>query len=162
MRFWVKFFALGFYSGVAPFAPGTFGTLAAAIFLFLLQAVLPHSSTLLPVLVLFFCVVGVWSSQQYADLVKKKDPSEVVIDEWAGYYFSYFLALFFLPSSFRLAVEVFLAFRFFDILKPFPVNISQKLKGGWGIMIDDLLAAVYASLLIVSAHKLWSMFAASG
>ena len=75
-------------------------------------------------------------------LTGRNDPSEVVIDEVAGF----FAATFFLPPSLLVMALGFVLFRFFDILKPYPIRRLEALKGGWGIVMDDLLAGLYANL----------------
>ena len=74
-----------------------------------------------------------------------KDPRRIVVDEYA----SLLLPLFFTPARMVPLVVTFLVFRFFDIVKPPPVRNVEKLKGGWGIMLDDLLAAVYTTIVIL-------------
>ena len=138
----VRFIATGFYSGYAPVMPGTAGSLLALI-LFLLIPGFRGIWLILAVLLFFF--IGVWVS----GLIEKsegKDPSIVVIDEITGMWLV-FIAL---PADLHWgwAAGGFMLFRIFDVLKPFPVNRSQRLPGGWGIMIDDVLAAAYTQICL--------------
>lgn len=133
------FIATGFHSGLFPKAPGTAGSLAA---LLIWYTVAPSQQTQL-FLILATILVGTWSSH----VVEKKlgkDPSRVVIDEFAGM----FVSLFLLPQSFEYLVAALILFRFFDILKPLGINFLQSIKGGVGIMIDDILAGIYTAALI--------------
>jgi phosphatidylglycerophosphatase A len=100
---------------------------------------------------LVFIFLAVWTSEISRKLLGRDDPREVVIDEAAGLL----VTLFFLPlSGFNIILGFFL-FRFFDILKPFPIRtIDQTIKGGWGIVLDDLLAGVYANAMIRVVHEL--------
>jgi phosphatidylglycerophosphatase A len=135
--------ALG--AGLVPVAPGTFGSLAAAV-LYLpalwLAAPWPWllaAAELTVVLILTAAVLpGVLR------LPVDKDPSWVVIDEVAGML----LVLCLVPSSPRHLLGAFLLFRFFDVLKPFPIRRLEKLPGAWGVTIDDLMAGLYSAGVI--------------
>jgi len=140
MTLW-RFVATFFYLGKLPIAPGTWGSFGALIlWLFLPITISVHLS----VIFLFF-VLGVYSSQQVAIYMQIHDPSEVVIDEAVGMGIS----LFMLPHSLALYLIAFLLFRIFDILKPSFIYQVQNLPGGWGIMLDDVLAGLF-TLAIVS------------
>lgn len=132
--------ALGFGSGLSPKAPGTFGTLAAIPFYLLMQ----HLGLLTYLLVILASfVVGVWLCQQAADWLQTDDPSAVVWDEMVGFWITMIAA----PSGWLWIVIGFVLFRIFDIWKPWPVSIAdQKLHGGMGIMLDDVLAGIYAAM----------------
>lgn len=127
--------------GLLPKAPGTFGTLGA------LPLVL-GASLLRPIAyagcLVLFILIAVRASGICQDLLGRTDPSEVVIDEAAGFLLT-FLAL---PVSWHSLVMGFIFFRFFDILKPYPIKRLEKLKGGMGIVLDDLLAGLYANLCL--------------
>lgn len=137
--------------GYFPFAPGTFTSLVSVV-LFVLFPSLLRIEIALPVLVVIF-TSGLWASSVMEE-VYGHDPSQVTIDELAGQW----LALLLLPGGWFTAALGFTAFRFFDILKPEPVNTAQKLPGGWGIMIDDLLAGVYANFSVRIVLWLLSFF----
>lgn len=126
-----------FGCGLVPFAPGTLGTIASLpVVLWLGRHPIPHRVLGLAVLT----ALAVWSSGRSQQLFGKSDPSEVVIDEVAGFV----LTLFLLPISWLTVICGFILFRFFDILKPFPIRRSERLKGGLGVVMDDLLAGLYA------------------
>ena len=84
--------------------------------------------------------IGIWAADRTQDLLRKKDPSAVVIDEVAGFM----TAMLLLPMTWSSLLLAFFLFRIFDVLKPFPIKHLEKLKGGFGIVLDDLLAGVYA------------------
>jgi phosphatidylglycerophosphatase A len=145
-----NFFATGFYSGLAPKAPGTAGTLAAAVVYFLVIRIFgldpsPAEVALLAFAVFFFGVYIVNQLQRakfYGP--ETKDPQRVVIDEFAGY----FLTLAGHGNTTSSIALAFVAFRLFDVTKPPPIRKIEKLPLGWGIMADDMFAGVYASMLL--------------
>ncbi|MBS4027754.1 MAG: phosphatidylglycerophosphatase A [Ignavibacteriales bacterium] len=139
--FFPKLIATGLYSGYAPIASGTVGSLLALL-LFYLFNIENHFYELLLVGCTFF--VGVYVSNIVAKSVRNDDPSIVVIDEFVGMW----LTLVFLPTSIAAYVCAFLFFRLFDIFKPFPARSMESLQGGWGIMLDDVAAGIYANLLV--------------
>jgi phosphatidylglycerophosphatase A len=131
---------LGFI-GYLPFAPGTFGSLSAfALYIFLKPNPFFH------ILMLFFLIpIGVVSSHYAERFFDVKDSSHIIIDEFCGYL----LSVVFLPFSYVEALTAFFLFRFFDILKPFPIKkIESILSGGKGIMADDILAAIYTNIVL--------------
>jgi len=130
--------ATGLFIGFAPVASGTFGTLLGIPFFFFLAE---HPWYLLASTVLFF-FIGVYASTFTSEYVGKKDPSCVVIDEVVGFMVA---CLFFKFSVLNL-VCLFLLFRFFDILKNYPSNKLESLPKGWGIMLDDVMAGIYANV----------------
>ena len=143
--------ALGLGSGLAPRAPGTVGTLAAVPF-FLLLAQLPLLIYLGVVAVSFGA--GVLICDRAAKRMGVKDPSAVVWDEFVGLW----IALSMLPREWPYVVAGFLAFRFFDILKPWPVSVlDREIGGGLGIMADDAAAGIMALALVWagSAGLVW-------
>ena len=140
MTLW-RIVATFFYLGKLPIAPGTWGSMGALI-LWLFLPVTP--SVHLSVILLLF-VLGVYSSHKIAKYMQVHDPSEVVIDEAVGMGIS----LFMLPHSYGLYLLAFIVFRIFDILKPSFIYKVQNLPGGWGIMLDDVLAGLF-TLAIVS------------
>lgn len=134
-----------FFIGNIPFAPGTFGSLAALIFVYILK---PNDLELL-FLVIFGSILGVFCSHITEKHLEERDSKKIVIDEFVGYMAS----LLFLPQTFYNLIIIFFLFRFFDIFKPFPVRLlERRIHGGLGIMIDDLVAAVYANLLFRITH----------
>ena len=124
-----------------PRAPGTFGTLAAiplAIAVNYLGAIYGAFSLVI------FISVAVLTSGLSRKLMGREDPPEIVIDEAAGFS----VTLFLLPLSWFSLSLGFLLFRLFDIFKPFPIRRLEKINGGIGIVLDDLLAGVYANLVL--------------
>ena len=148
------FIALGFGSGLAPRAPGTFGTLAAlALYWILAQALAPLAIALAAV-PLFF--VGVWACGVTGRDLGSADHGAMVWDEIVA-----FLPLAAASSgSLRLQALAFVLFRLFDVWKPFPIRaLERRVKGGLGVMADDVLAAFYAYLAFAA---IVSAFGAAG
>ncbi len=131
--------------GFIPIAPGTFGTLFAAGVYLLLPASLFNGLGWMwlggALLLVSGAAVGLSGR---AEKSLGHDAPAIVIDEFCGY----FVAVLLLPHSWLVALYAFVMFRVFDIAKPFPINVSQRLPGGWGVVIDDLIAGVYANLVI--------------
>lgn len=145
--------ATWFWSGRLPAAPGTWGSLAALPFAWLLMASGGLAALLAGTAAVF--AIGVWAASLYAQQTGKDDPGEVVIDEVAGQWLSLipFAALEpAVPTLVQMGVG-FALFRLFDILKPWPVGLVERwLKGGLGIMADDIAAALYAILAVALLH----------
>lgn len=136
------FFAFGFGSGLARRAPGTFGTLAAIPVYWLIQDLAwPIYGTWL--LVTF--ALGVYWCDRSSKQLGVHDHGGIVWDEFVGYWVTMFLA----PKGWGWILLGFVLFRFFDIIKPWPINwLDRKVHGGLGIMIDDVLAGIYAFILL--------------
>ena len=140
--------AYGAGSGLSPWAPGTAGTLAA-IPLYLLVAPLSLSAYLV-VLVVFFAV-GVWACDKTARELGTDDPAPVVWDEVVGLLVTMVAA----PAGWLWLVVGFLLFRLFDILKPWPIRVLDRdLRGGLGIMLDDVAAGLMAWAVLQALHWL--------
>ena len=136
------FIALGFGSGLFKKGPGTAGSLAA-IPIFYLLLNLPSLLQWLFVITLFF--VGLYSSNKVIAVVDQKDPSFIVIDEIVAVLFLFIL----IPPNINFLAFAFILFRIFDIFKPFPVSWAENyFKGGLGIMMDDIIAALLSLLVI--------------
>ena len=135
-----RFVATFFYLGKLPFAPGSWGSLGALLLWLLLPVTF---SVHLSVIIILF-VLGVYSSSRMAKYLDDHDPSEVVIDEVVGMGIS----LFMLPHSPGLYFLAFILFRVFDILKPSFIYRIQNLSGGWGIMLDDVLAGLLTFIIV--------------
>jgi len=134
----IHFLAFGFGSGLAPKAPGTFGTLAA-IPLYLLIQNLEWYFYLSIVLIAF--LAGIWICDKTSTDLKVHDHPGIVWDEIVGYLLTMFLA----PTGWLWIAVGFGLFRLYDIWKPWPINIlDRQVRGGLGIMLDDVIAAVYA------------------
>ncbi|MDA9719616.1 phosphatidylglycerophosphatase A [Betaproteobacteria bacterium] len=150
--------ATGFGSGYAKFMPGTIGTIWAWIMFLILDYL--FGDIVLFVIILTAFIVGIVTSGFVENHLKKKDASEIVIDEIVAFW----LILFFLPrwdeslstvqvvnyGYLFIQIQAFVIFRFFDILKPWPTNIiDKKVRGGLGIMLDDIVAA-FQTLFVLS------------
>jgi len=133
--------AVWFGSGLSPVAPGTAGTLAAVPLILLAEW-----AGLLVKGILFAGLIclAVWSSECYQRRAGIEDPPEVVVDEVVGF----FTAVAAWKPSWTLLAAGFILFRFFDIVKPFPVGLVERLPGGAGIVADDLAAGVYSALCL--------------
>ena len=125
------------FAGLVPVAPGTAGSVVGLVLLILVRAT---RNDWIEVLVLVIVVaVGTWSASAAERHYRREDPGEIVIDEVAGMM----LTLLWLPSGWVSFLVGFLAFRFFDIVKPFPARLAERLPGGVGVMADDLVAGLY-------------------
>ncbi len=139
---WTHWLALGLGTGLAPVAPGTVGTLVGFV-LFALLWPLPVLLQWGVLLGLF--VLGVPVCERAAQDLQQEDPGSVVWDEIVAFA----LVLEGAPHRVTGFILAFLLFRLFDIWKPFPIRwVDQRVRGGWGIMLDDLLAALYALLVL--------------
>ena len=140
----VHFLAFGLGTGASPYAPGTVGTLLGIPLVY----VLAGSPLWLYLLVTVVVVVaGIWISDKTSKDIGVHDHSGIVIDEVAGYL----VTMIAIPVNPWTLVSGFLVFRVFDILKPWPIGtVDRRLKGGPGIMVDDLLAGFYSWILMVA------------
>jgi len=142
----IHFLAFGFGSGLAPFAPGTFGTLIA-IPLYLLMLNLSFSMYLL--LVAIVCIIGVWICDKSSKMLGVHDHSGIVWDEFAGFFITMLAA----PAGWIWIVAGFALFRLFDIWKPWPISwLDKKVEGGLGIMVDDIVSGIYALICLQLIH----------
>lgn len=144
MRSLYKFIASGFGTGYLPKAPGTWGALGALLimlpFYFLHYE---HITILLACCIFVFTLLGVWSANR-VESEWGHDPKKVVIDEMVGLWVS----IIFIPFSWVNLIVGFILFRFFDIFKPLGIRHAEKLNGGYGVMADDLVAGVYANVVL--------------
>lgn len=138
----VLFLAFGFGSGLAKKMPGTMGTVAAIpVYLAFVQA----NFWIYSILTVLVCVVGIRICDEAARQLGEHDFGGIVWDEVAGYL----VTMWFVPFSWNAALIGFTLFRFFDILKPWPIKwIDQKVEGGFGIMLDDLLAGLFSAIIL--------------
>jgi len=137
----VAFASFG-YVGFAPVAPGTVGAAAAVPFFLLLRRA---GSAWIEIAVCAAMVAaGAWSAKRTEAALGVEDPGPVVIDEVVGM----FVSLLFLPATWPVIAAAFLAFRVFDIVKPWPAGRLEHVPGGWGVMADDVMAGVYANLTV--------------
>ena len=140
-RLAVAFASFG-YVGFAPAAPGTVGAAAAIPFFLLLRRA--DSAWLEIAVCAAIVAAGAWSARLTEAALGVEDPGPVVIDEVVGM----FVSLLFLPATWPVIAAAFLAFRVFDIVKPWPAGRLEHVPGGWGVMADDVMAGVYANLAV--------------
>ncbi len=140
LNFIDKLLGSGFYTGYIPFASGTFGSIAGLLIYYIPGFEKPF--IIIPSIILF-SIYGVYAGNQF-EKVYGKDPSECTIDEVVGMWIS----LLFLPKIIWVSLVVFLIWRLFDIIKPYPARGLERLKGGLGIMIDDIISSFYVLLLV--------------
>jgi len=135
-----KIIATLFFIGYLPYAPGTFGTLAAMLFIWILKP----SFLCQFVIVSVTLIIGSITSGIAEKAFGEKDSRHIVIDEFAGYLCS----VIFLPLTPAYMVAAFFLFRFFDILKPPPIRTLERIGGGVGVMCDDVAAGIVANVLL--------------
>ena len=145
-----KIFSTWFYLGTFKYFPGTIGSIASLPFAALI--VNYGGNYLLIFFTIIFFFIGVKISDKYSKLIDKKDPSEIVIDEVVGQW----LVLIFVPLDLKLYILALVIFRFFDIFKPWPIKLlEKKYDGGFGIMVDDILAAIYSVITLLMIKSIF-------
>jgi len=136
----------GFGAGFCPVAPGTAGALLATLIWIGLAYLIPaHILLATLILIIIFTVLGIWST----NVIEKswgKDPSKVVVDEMVGVWIALLAAD---VNIIYTVVIAFVLFRLFDIFKPLGIRNMEKLKGGVGVMMDDILAGVYSFIILL-------------
>jgi len=138
----VIFLATGCYVGYSPLVPGTTGTLAAIPIYFFLSRLSPLSYM---VIVLGFTYIAIWASDGAEVLLQSRDCRHIVIDEMVGFM----VAMFMVPPTVRNILLGFFLFRALDIIKPFPIRtLEERVRGGYGVVLDDIIAGVYANLIM--------------
>lgn len=137
----ILFIAQGAFSGRFPKAPGTAGTAVGVLLYLALRGLDPVSYA---VACACATAVGIWAAGRADALLRSKDSPTIVIDEIAGYLVS----LAFLPFAWWTVGSAFILFRFFDILKPWPLHGLQRLPGGPGVMADDIGAGIYTNVIL--------------
>jgi phosphatidylglycerophosphatase A len=143
------FIALGFGAGLAPFAPGTFGTLVAIPIAILFRTYAPDA--VFGISIIVFALIGVWAAQVTGRHLGVADHPAIVWDEVVAFL----LVLYFVGNDVFLVGVAFFLFRFFDIAKPPPIRqLDRAFKNGFGVIVDDLAAAGYTLL----ALALWRNF----
>ena len=130
----------GFFSGYIPIAPGTFGSLVA-LAIYLIPGF--ENPTILLTLISLFSIIGIYTGNKF-EKVYGKDPAQCTIDEMVGMW----ITLLFIPKYIWYILFAFIIWRILDIIKPFPANIFEKINGGWGIMLDDIMAGLYSLILV--------------
>lgn len=150
-KFVVEIVSTFFYIGYLPFMPGTFASIAAVSLFYLTRG-----SLVLYILVTLIIVLsGFLVSSAAEKLFNKKDAPCIVIDEVSGML----LSLIFIPCDWRLIIPAFILFRAMDILKPYPILRIERLKAGWGVMGDDLMAALYTNIILYFILRFTSLIA---
>jgi phosphatidylglycerophosphatase A len=139
--------ATGFGAGYSPIAPGTLGTLVAIPIYYFLSDI---PSPFYEITLVGFFFLSVWISENAEAFFGKKDDPRIVIDEVMGFL----ITMLWLPKAILFVILGFFLFRFFDILKPFPIRyLERRLKGGLGVVLDDVMAGIYANVVLqVIAH----------
>ncbi len=127
-----------FYIGYIPGAPGTYGSLFALLLISQFEILTNIFSIIL------FILIGLIFSTLMEKQSKKRDDQRIIIDEFAGMLITFYLV----PINFLYLVLGFVLFRLYDIFKPYPIKKLQKLPAGWGIMVDDILAGIYARIVL--------------
>ena len=136
------FLATGFGVGYSPIAPGTLGSLVAIPIYYFLSEI---PSPLYEITLIGFFFLSVWISENAEIFFGKKDDQRIVIDEMVGFL----ITMLWVPKTLPFIIIGFFLFRFFDILKPFPIRcMERKLKGGYGVVLDDVMAGVYANIVL--------------
>ena len=145
MKKWQALFGNFFYLGKSPWFPGTVGSAAGLFLVWVVDAVFGRFSNLtMPVTLGALLFLGVRSSRAYIEQKRDKDPQEVVIDEVVGV----FVTFLWMPIHWKSMFFGFIFFRIFDIWKPYPIKQLEKIPGGWGVMLDDVLAGFYANIAL--------------
>lgn len=148
MNLLARIISTGLGVGFFPLAPGTMASLAILI----IYGICPEISSLqLAMIIVGLSVVGIYTATITENEMKRKlgqergnDPGIIVIDEIIGML----VALLFLPKTALFLITAFILFRIFDITKPFPARKMEQLPGGWGIVLDDVVAGIYANIII--------------
>jgi phosphatidylglycerophosphatase A len=142
MDYFILLMATGFGVGYSPVAPGTLGTLVAIPVYYFLSNI---SSPIYEITLVGFFFLSVWISENAEIFFGKKDDQRIVIDEMMGFL----ITMLWVPKTIRFIIIGFLLFRFFDILKPFPIRrLERRLKGGFGVVLDDVMAGVYGNIIL--------------
>lgn len=137
----IKYIATLGFIGYLPVAPGTFATLFACMLYIMINPTLK----ILIIFLLLIIPIGFISAHHAERIINTKDSRHIVIDEFCGYL----LSVLFLTFSIQNALLAFFLFRIFDILKPFPIKaLESSLRGGIGIMVDDIAAAMYTNIIM--------------
>ncbi len=146
----VLFVALGFGSGLVPFAPGTAGTLLAVLLEFWVRQWLPDVLQR-AILVIAMIIFGVWVCQISARKLGQHDHQAIVWDEICGYFVTMLAA----PPGWLWIIGGFLLFRVLDIVKPWPIReVDHSIGGGFGIMLDDIVAGLFSAAALLAVRAL--------
>ena len=142
MNRFILLFATGFGVGYSPIVPGTLGSVIAIPVYYFLATI---RSPIYEITLIAFFFLSVWISENAEKYFKKKDDRRIVIDEIMGFL----ITMLWIPKTGFAIMMGFFLFRFFDILKPFPIrHMERRFKGGFGIVLDDVMAGVYANIVL--------------
>lgn len=153
MNFLHKMNATVLGAGYSPFAPGTMGALVGILILIVVKWFSPELSSFtwgLLLATISFTLLGVWSTNEL-ESEWGKDPSKVVVDELIGVWIS----LLWVPAETQWIILGFILFRVFDIFKPLGIRRLEKINGGWGVMLDDVGAGIYANIVLQIIIYFW-------
>lgn len=142
--------AVGLGAGHAPVVAGTVGTVPLWLVVFLIARTYPLTPLVLSVAAAALALVGFWAASEAEELLGH-DPKAVVIDEWVGML----IALIGVPVLFLPYLWAFVLFRFFDVIKPFPARRLERLPRGYGVVMDDVVAGLYALAGYHLLHVVW-------
>ena len=151
--------ATWFGAGYLPKAPGTWGSLFCLPFAWVFFVAGGEFALILAACGAFF--IGLWASHKFSMKTGMDDAPAIVIDEVAGQWLVLGVSFTFISASIIWSIIAFSAFRMFDILKPWPINLlEKKIRGSLGVMLDDIGAAIYAIIFLLGLHMLTSIFGA--
>ena len=146
-----RFLATFFYIGYFPKAPGTFASIFTAVLIFVFQDI---SILWQGIIIILLLLIGKFTSAYLENKLNIEDPQYIVIDEVLGMW----IAVFALPRILSVVIVGFILFRIFDIWKPWIIDEIQSVKNGWGVMLDDLIAGVFALTINYLIHKIYFLF----
>ncbi len=142
VKHFILLLATGIGVGYSPIAPGTLGTLITIPVYYFLSEI---PSPLYEITLVGFFFLSVWISENAEIFFGKKDDQRIVVDEMMGFL----ITMLWVPKTIHFIIIGFILFRFFDILKPFPIRrVDKGLRGGWGVVLDDVIAGVYANIIL--------------
>lgn len=141
MNHFITMLATGLGIGYSPFAPGTMGTLLSIPIYYYLSEI---PTPLYEMTLVSFFFLSVWVSEKAGGLFGKKDDPRIVIDEMMGF----FITMHWIPKTPPFIIAGFILFRVFDILKPFPIRRLEKVRGGFGVVLDDVMAGIFSNLIL--------------
>ena len=148
----ISIFTTLFGIGYSPIAPGTIGSIFSIVFLYFLIKFVSYSFLVIIFIIIFFTSLKL--IEKYSNLLKSHDSSTIVIDEFLGIFL---IILFYdylkFTNDFIMFLLILLLFRFFDVLKVFPINwVDKNIKNSFGVVLDDLLAGVYSIIILYSIN----------
>ena len=148
----ISIFPTLFGIGYSPIAPGTIGSIFSIVFLYFLIKFVSYGFLVIIFLIIFFTSLKL--IEKYSNLLKSHDSSTIVIDEFLGIFL---IILFYdylkFANDFIMCLLILILFRFFDILKIFPINwVDKNIKNSFGVVLDDLLAGVYSIIVLYSIN----------